>query len=752
MKKLKINKRTVTVAAYTIAILSAISFAIYPGTNAIFKKDNNEALAYETNLKDVYKNSIINPDNKKLIDLVDFENEKTTPTNAIFGIPFIIDAENNGIYRISMENSNSVCTIADATPKNLILKEIENSNPKDYYLTPINNTVTSGTVYMSCPVDINDTNYKIKLYEHVENEVGEEVEVEDEFLYASTELKLDYNGYQSQFNDLYDEFWEQLVAYLNLDKNKAILEEFEMFTIEDFDKKINYSIFKEFLKYYSSDKEADNYNPAILNGVIEGNSSIPGISGSKETTENGDKYTFNFDDSLIGLVKTYIFYNKPNTIRPHSEYVYFSTDIVSTTTLEKTIEYMFKTNGNNEETDSKEQENINLLFEYIKAYTKKNDSFTISDIKSVIGTAPSKSDHQIFYYLNILDNAYNYLYGKEYNKLRISYFRTAIETEDYGYETFKNGLDFTYGSESALTKSLKASIYSLNIYPSISSFDKEYPAYYEIHTDDYGNLKLVKVEVSKEDNCKYVYITDLNDLEENDVIGNYIKKYLKDLNVTNPTLNDLEQIPGLTLTNAKYPTNSDNIYSFITFNDNFMDYANNYKGSDIIKIGFNSNTDTMVTDIITKTEDIKDDNNINKYNSSVINSLQASLTNPALRSVLESSKEIEYYDIHYDSENNELLLFKYNKLANKDVNVSILNLTDTYTIELFREEIKTKGILSLYYYEDIENPVATDYLINSLKDVFPNYITSLNTDVFYTNEDGTKLYNIGSYEVSKSNQ
>ena len=46
MKKLKINRRVITIATYTIAILSAICFAIYPETNAIFKKDNDKAIGY----------------------------------------------------------------------------------------------------------------------------------------------------------------------------------------------------------------------------------------------------------------------------------------------------------------------------------------------------------------------------------------------------------------------------------------------------------------------------------------------------------------------------------------------------------------------------------------------------------------------------------------------------------------------------------------------------------------------------------
>ena len=50
MKKLKLNKKIITIATYTIAILSAIGFAIYPETNAIFKKDNEKALAYISSL------------------------------------------------------------------------------------------------------------------------------------------------------------------------------------------------------------------------------------------------------------------------------------------------------------------------------------------------------------------------------------------------------------------------------------------------------------------------------------------------------------------------------------------------------------------------------------------------------------------------------------------------------------------------------------------------------------------------------
>ena len=58
MKKLKLNKKIITIATYTIAILSTIGFAIYPETNAIFKKDNEKALAYISSLDNTYTGTI----------------------------------------------------------------------------------------------------------------------------------------------------------------------------------------------------------------------------------------------------------------------------------------------------------------------------------------------------------------------------------------------------------------------------------------------------------------------------------------------------------------------------------------------------------------------------------------------------------------------------------------------------------------------------------------------------------------------
>ena len=167
MKKIKINKRVITIATYTIAILSAISFAIYPKTNAIFKKDNENALAYTSNLEMTYQGTFQPVLNEKDSTLNIARIRLTLPRDDRYNElleKYVIKAVSS--TPLNETTPETVCSIVPSTKSgNLFIAE-----DKDQTITFTN--TENGVIEIECNVEANklhNENIKvlIKFYEKV---------------------------------------------------------------------------------------------------------------------------------------------------------------------------------------------------------------------------------------------------------------------------------------------------------------------------------------------------------------------------------------------------------------------------------------------------------------------------------------------------------------------------------------------------------------------------------------------------------
>lgn len=729
MSKLKFNKINIRIAIYTIVMLIAISLASYPKTNALLKKDEDNALTYIAYVKDVYKKDIIKIPSK-LDDFVDFSNKLTTENNAVFGITFTPDQENLGKYRITMANSNNTCKVIKSNKQsNVTLTKIENSKIEDYYLN-VTNPEKNAKIYVSCPgVSSTDTKYEIKLYE----QVGEE----DEFLYTSEKYTLNYDDYLSHFKDLFDMFYNQLIKYLEAENNQAILNEFALL---DATTESKYDSFKTYLKKYQAYKESEkdhNYDKTVLINTINGAEIIPGVTGSKISNPiTGDPYTFTFEDYFLGLVKTYTYYNNTES-RPTDYQAYFSGSI-STDTLKQTLNFMFNTT--NQEISNQEKTNATMVYNYIKGYLNKTETanYTLAELKN-IKHQYELSSHSISFKPNLLDNAYNFLNSKIVDtngivtgyKIKLSYFvNETEEPSEISKLTFLQALDFEFTSDSAFKKVItnRFSEETSGLYKAITSVNKNNSSYYEIHTGDDGSLKLVKVEANN--NCKYVSITNLKDSSSS--IYKYISGYLLDNvaeitpdNIANITINDLA-VPGLSL-------NSENTYSYVTFNSDFMQKADMYaKGIEhIIRINCNESND-IVADFKASLSKI-----YNPDKSNIMQSIEASLLNTyGLKNEL-NNKSTGYYEIHYDINSDKFLLFniKYDITTEEEI-ITIYDLASA------NGKITNKNIFAAEELSKVESgKTTTMYLVisnkldESITKSLEMYLSKIMSQKFYFDSD-----------------
>jgi len=453
MKKLKINRRVITIATYTIAILSAICFAIYPETNAIFKKDNDKALAYISSLDNTYV-GIFQEERMNLnrpastIDLARIT--LTIPRDKRYGNEnYIIEAIS--LSPNSTTNKETVCKVLPNTKSNN-LRVDANQN-----ISFTNNE--DGMIDIECDVSANkettntkpdDILIKIKYYEAVSGE--------ERFLFM--------DGF---FNMTYEEY---SAPYVEPPEGSIIL-----FKDPDGNDKDSTTIYNEFMalvkKHAStSDYYNNNFNeydgPKILESFVNNNNglnkigitpdnareillaetdiSLLGVKRSPSRSADGELkgYGFEFDDNFIGYTKTFDwfkYYYKGTDFN-----LYFSNNTDIKEALTNSIEKWAYQGYDQEYTiNGVKYTSAKLILNYIDK-SLNGESYTLSGFTNAaidyITPAMAAFPHIIVEYPAI-DYAYN-LIARDYGIIRVGYYENgepyASDYEAYMKTTVRDAI------------------------------------------------------------------------------------------------------------------------------------------------------------------------------------------------------------------------------------------------------------------------------------------------------------------------
>lgn len=443
MKKLKINKRIIPIVTYTIAIISAIGFAIYPETNAIFKKDNEKALAYTSSLDDTYKGTFSPVLNRESSTLNMARITLTLPRDnryVLEGEKYIIEAISN--TPLNASNPKTVCSIVpNSKSANLVIDADNNIT--------FTNT-ENGTIDIECNVEPNkinseDLNISIKYYEKVLEE--------EKFLFKKGSFTMDYNEYA-------DPYKEPPIDSIILIKN------------EDGTDKSSEDIYQEFMdlldKYYENSDYVKNYalNKLIYTNYINDNGitkttakdtllgnafDILGINRVSSKNNDGSikGYGFIFDDekyNFTGYVKTADFYK--NTVAGGGDFIYFSTNdstIIKESLEASVIKWAFPNNAKSYIIGDNTYTAQELIIKYIEIALNGKD-YSIDNIVATFDTnmvltngilgIVKNVDSNNYPYLRfeklIFDYAYNYL-SKDLGRIRIDYYENETETQAKKY-------------------------------------------------------------------------------------------------------------------------------------------------------------------------------------------------------------------------------------------------------------------------------------------------------------------------------
>lgn len=182
LEKRTINKKSVRPIIYAIVALFAISFATYPSTNSLFKKENDNSLVYNSNLEETFKGELsltLNPKSST-------HEEISLTININRDKRYISENDSYILEGISTLNNEEVsCSIEPSSRS-------ANLNVTNNIITFKNKNSESGTIDLKCnikknidqkaPIDI-----LVNLYESVNNET--------KFLYESNIYTIAYKDY-----------------------------------------------------------------------------------------------------------------------------------------------------------------------------------------------------------------------------------------------------------------------------------------------------------------------------------------------------------------------------------------------------------------------------------------------------------------------------------------------------------------------------------------------------------------------------
>lgn len=736
MKKLKINKKIIPVATYTIAILSAIGFAIYPETNAIFKKDNEKALAYTSSLDDTYKGTFSPLLNRESSTLNMARITLTLPRDDRYtdeGEKYIIEAISN--TPLNTSNPKTVCSIVPSSKSANLIVDTDNN------ITFTNSE--NGTIDIECNVEANklnneDLNISIKYYEKVLDE--------EKFLYKKGSFAMDYNEYA-------DPYKEPPTDSIILIKN------------EDGTDKSSEDIYKEFIalldKYYESSDYVKNYKiDRVLyidyinnNGITEttakdallgNNFDILGINrvASKDAEGNIRGYGFIFNDeenNFTGYVKTDAFYKKTER---KSNFIYFSTSdsAVIKDSLETSInKWAFQDNNKSYIIGDKTYTSQELVIKYIETALNGKDysldnigaTFNASMIltKGILGV--TKGVEQSNYpYLDfeesIFDYAYNYL-SQNLGTIRVGYYEDETETIAKGYmQTIAyNTIYYFYSSKNinlayTLLINLSNSNNELNKSVTCRENCADYSTIY-YNKGKYYEIKVTHNETEKYNEIQIIEKDNIADLLTDSYESNVIAGIQNNLNTEGSLLNK-----AITCNSSSCKE-----YSEIHYNAAKDEYylvkvtPNNYRVNNI-----------NITKFSTATEAIG-----SLYS---IDSINASLESDTyLKSKIINLEEENYYEIHYDGEN--YLLIKITHDVDNSYNtITITKLwspteseENIATINMLIKDYNDGNLIYFFHVKDlnhIENNLIV-YLEKYFEGIYYPYDNpELNGGPFYTGD------------------
>lgn len=734
MKKLKINKKIIPVATYTIAILSAIGFAIYPETNAIFKKDNEKALAYTSSLDDTYKGTFSPLLNRESSTLNMARITLTLPRDDRYtdeGEKYIIEAISN--TPLNTSNPSTVCSIVPSSKSANLIVDTDNN------ITFTNSE--NGTIDIECNVEANklnneDLNISIKYYEKVLDE--------EKFLYKKGSFAMDYNEYA-------DPYKEPPTDSIILIKN------------EDGTDKSSEDIYKEFIalldKYYESSDYAKNYNIDKLiyinyinnNGITEttakdallgNNFDILGINRvtSKDAEGNIRGYGFIFNDeenNFTGYVKTSNFYNSPTG--SNNNFIYFSTNdsVKIKESLEISInKWAFQDNNKSYTIGDKTYTPQELVIKYIETALNGKDysldnigaTFNASMIltKGILGIAKNveKSNYPFLNFEKLIfDYAYNYL-SQNLGTIRVSHYENETENQAKGYmQTIAyNTIYYFYSSKNInLAYTLLTDLRNTN-----SELNKSVvcrtncPAYSKIYysKDKYYEINVIHNESEKYNEIQIVEKSSLIDLLANSYDPNVVAGIQNNLNTEGSLLNK-----AITCN-----TTSCKEYSEIHYNAAKDEYY-------LVKVTPNNSyrVNTIAINKVSLLDAIKE-----TYGQSIADSINIGLSDGALNENITCNDNTcsDYYEIHFDRDSNTYKLIKVtndttNSYAtitfvdvktsdgtsiNSDAKLLMANAEELY-IYAKTSEIDISNTLQIY----LENELGFEYIDENPADTDLNY-------------------------------
>jgi hypothetical protein len=720
MKKLKLNKKIITIATYTIAILSAIGFAIYPETNAIFKKDNEKALAYISSLDNTYTGTIKPVLNREASTLNVARITLTLPRDDRYikeGEKYVIEAVSSTPYNTS--NPETVCSIVPNTKSSNLKIDADNN-------ITFTNT-ENGVIDIECNVEANKLNSEnlkvlIKYYEKVLDE--------ERFLYKEGSFSMDYNEYA-------DPYKEPPADSIILIKN------------EDGSDKSSEDIYKEFLGIITKHAEASEYytkyikSMEIFENYINDNNitettakdvlidaldfDLLGVTRSPSKNEDGTikGYGFEFDENFIGYVKTHSFYNEIYLNR--GDFIFFSSNDVSKIeeALKNSItKWSFKNNDKNYEINGENYNKASLVLKYIETYIKnKNLDYSISNLNSIPGLYNGTETTSGYPYTGfrptVFDYAYNYLAG---NVVRVSYYEdlSTAAAEAYIKTIAYSGINDMYASKNAYI----ATILMLDLNNKNSDFYKTVicrNTCEDYNTIYYNNGKYYKVSVIHNEKDKYneIRITEEATFEN-------IATELFDSNVISGIQNNLNT-EGSLLNKAITCKAADcEVYSEVHYNADKGEYL-------LVDVAPNN------TYRVNKLTINKKDSFINSiesnYGENLIESINTGLSDQLLNDAITCTGPDceDYYEIHYDKDTTNYMIIRVSTDSTNNyntINISVLkSVTDTTINE---ELIKNLNSAWIYLKEtDIDiYETLIKYLDNSINGIYADMGVSPNNPLY----------------------
>lgn len=462
----KLDKRSKKTAIYTVAVLFAIVFAIYPRTNSFFKKDNDNSLVFNSNFnKTMSEYELGVALNKSASDIDTIHITLTLTRDQKYkneNEHYIIE----GFSSLSNSETITCKVVPNSKSDNLDITE-ENTGKDKIYNISFNSTSASipetGSIDISCDVKKNinqkeDINVLIKVYEAVGKET--------KFLYQSAIYNQDY----SEYDGLYRPADPNKTIYFK-DENGVDLTDTQVYDaflaiIRDFHYKINdfattYGVplyyFEDYINDYgtldSNDTgiTRDNARTMLLSDDFSPLLGVARYIMNDETGNNIIGYSFELDENLTGYVKNYKFYKSFDNVINSNKFLYLSSTNSSNISraIQKTLEnYIYPDKTTSVTINGNTYTNAELVYEYIKSNIETNNGgiYSVDNLKTILGISyelGSGNDQYPYLKLDykILDYAYNYFSSS--NEFRITHYpsQNAMRT------VFKEGIKKYNNSE-----------------------------------------------------------------------------------------------------------------------------------------------------------------------------------------------------------------------------------------------------------------------------------------------------------------